>query len=304
MSRGTSDTPLHVQWTESPRAQLWKLARLLALGGMVAAAIMMLLDEKSMPKGLGFSSEVSPVVGATKRFTDVVGVDEAKSELTDIVKRVPRPSNPRARARGSALPVRAPRRGAPLSAGGGGRYLSFFFLHISPHAPRYLRQPKSFTRLGGKLPKGVLLTGSPGTGKTLLARAVAGEAGVPFFYMSGSEFEEVFVGVGAKRVRDLASNRGACPARRGGIFLPSARGPVQRLPILRQVRELFAAAKKRAPCIVFIDEIDAIGSHRNPKEQQAPPPPPAAAAAAAPPPAPPARPSHPDGTPRPLGCRR
>ena len=93
------------------------------------------------------------VVGSPKRFADVVGVDEAKEDLVDIVK--------------------------------------------------YLRQPKTFTRLGGKLPKGCLLTGPPGTGKTLLARAVAGEAGVPFFYMSGSEFEEVFVGVGAKRVREL-----------------------------------------------------------------------------------------------------
>eukprot|EP00964_Phaeocystis_antarctica_P009139 scaffold4951_cov62-Phaeocystis_antarctica.AAC.1 len=107
---------------------------------------------------------MQPVAQSNKRFTDVVGVDEAKQDLLDIVK--------------------------------------------------YLRSPKTFTRLGGKLPKGCLLTGPPGTGKTLLARAVAGEAGVPFFYMSGSEFEEVFVGVGAKRVR-----------------------------------ELFAAAKKCAPCI-------------------------------------------------------
>ena len=91
----------------------------------------------------------------------------------------------------------------------------------------FLSDPKKFTRLGGRIPKGVLLVGAPGTGKTLLARAIAGEAGVPFFTISGSDFVEMFVGVGASRVRDL-----------------------------------FNQGKKNAPCIIFIDEIDAVGRHR------------------------------------------
>lgn len=92
---------------------------------------------------------------------------------------------------------------------------------------QFLREPRKFERLGGRIPKGVLLVGAPGTGKTLLAKAVAGEAGVPFFSISGSEFVEMFVGVGAARVRDL-----------------------------------FAQAKEQAPCIIFVDELDALGKAR------------------------------------------
>ena len=110
-------------------------------------------------------------------FDDVAGVDEAKSDLQEIVE--------------------------------------------------FLRDPGKFQRLGGKIPRGVLLVGPPGTGKTLIARAVAGEANVPFFTISGSDFVEMFVGVGASRVRDM-----------------------------------FEQAKKNAPCIIFIDEIDAVGRHR------------------------------------------
>ena len=110
-------------------------------------------------------------------FADVAGIDEAKSELQEVIE--------------------------------------------------FLKDPKKFTRLGGRIPKGLLLIGPPGTGKTLLARAIAGEADVPFFSISGSDFVEMFVGVGASRVRDL-----------------------------------FTQAKKNAPCIIFIDEIDAVGRHR------------------------------------------
>ncbi|MCL3028920.1 AAA family ATPase, partial [Klebsiella pneumoniae] len=91
----------------------------------------------------------------------------------------------------------------------------------------FLRDPGKFQRLGGRIPRGVLMVGPPGTGKTLLAKAIAGEAKVPFFTISGSDFVEMFVGVGASRVRDM-----------------------------------FDQAKKHAPCIIFIDEIDAVGRHR------------------------------------------
>ena len=92
----------------------------------------------------------------------------------------------------------------------------------------FLREPKKFQNLGGKIPKGILMVGPPGTGKTLLAKAIAGEAKVPFFTISGSDFVEMFVGVGASRVRDV-----------------------------------FRQAKEKSPCIIFIDEIDAVGRARS-----------------------------------------
>uniref|UniRef100_A0A8C5A7C7 YME1-like 1b n=1 Tax=Gadus morhua TaxID=8049 RepID=A0A8C5A7C7_GADMO len=122
-------------------------------------------------------SAVDPVQMKNVTFEHVKGIDEAKSELQDVVE--------------------------------------------------FLRNPQKFTVLGGKLPKGLLLVGPPGTGKTLLARAVAGEADVPFYYASGSEFDEMFVGVGASRIRNL-----------------------------------FREAKANAPCVIFIDELDSVGGKR------------------------------------------
>ncbi len=136
--------------------------------------------QSSSGKAMGFGKSKAKLL--TERhgkitFDDVAGIEEAKSELEEVVE--------------------------------------------------FLKDPQKFQRLGGKIPKGALLVGPPGTGKTLLARAVAGEAGVPFFTISGSDFVEMFVGVGASRVRDM-----------------------------------FEQAKKNAPCIIFIDEIDAVGRHR------------------------------------------
>ena len=131
-------------------------------------------------KAMGFGKSKAKLLTEKQgkvTFEDVAGIDEAKTELEEIVE--------------------------------------------------FLKDPQKFQRLGGKIPKGCLLVGPPGTGKTLLARAIAGEAGVPFFTISGSDFVEMFVGVGASRVRDM-----------------------------------FEQGKKNAPCIIFIDEIDAVGRHR------------------------------------------
>jgi cell division protease FtsH len=153
----------------------------LPLIAIIGAGIFAVLYiQKAGGRALGFTQSPAKLLAEAHSrvtFEDVAGVDEARSDLQEIVE--------------------------------------------------FLRDPEKFDKLGGRIPRGVLLVGSPGVGKTLIARAVAGEAGVPFFTISGSNFVEMFVGVGASRVRNM-----------------------------------FEQAKKKAPCIVFIDEIDAVGRHR------------------------------------------
>lgn len=166
-----------------PSDQPWYLILLANLPMLILIGIwvfFMRQVQAGAGKGMSFGKSKAKLLTESQHrvtFADVAGIDEARSELQEIID--------------------------------------------------FLKAPKKFTKLGGRIPKGVLLVGSPGTGKTLLAKAIAGEAGVPFFSISGSDFVEMFVGVGASRVRDL-----------------------------------FIQGKKHAPCIIFIDEIDAVGRHR------------------------------------------
>jgi ATP-dependent metalloprotease len=184
---GARARPVHVVVEESRQLNGGRVVRSLLTTAFYAFCFLtiasLVLENSGLMKVGQQPTEFEPEDGKIVKFSDVHGVDEAKSELEEVVE--------------------------------------------------FLRHPEKFSNLGGKLPKGVLLTGPPGTGKTMLARAVAGEAGVSFFFASGSSFDEVYVGVGQRRIR-----------------------------------ELFALARKRSPAIIFIDELDAVGSKRAGREAQ------------------------------------
>jgi cell division protease FtsH len=174
----------NVKITAESAERTWYMDLLINWGPIIFLVVIWIVFMKQMQTGgskaLSFGKSKAKLVsekGIKITFADVAGIEEAKSDVQEVID--------------------------------------------------FLKDPSKFQKLGGKIPKGVLLVGAPGTGKTLLARAIAGEAGVPFFSISGSDFVEMFVGVGASRVRDL-----------------------------------FEQAKKSAPCILFIDEIDAVGRHR------------------------------------------
>ncbi|KAJ9107948.1 hypothetical protein QFC19_002691 [Naganishia cerealis] len=184
---GARARPVHVVVEESRQFSGGRVLRSVLTTAFYAFCFLtiasLVLENSGLMKVGQQPTEFEPEDGKIVKFSDVHGVDEAKSELEEVVE--------------------------------------------------FLKSPEKFSNLGGKLPKGVLLTGPPGTGKTMLARAVAGEAGVPFFFASGSSFDEVYVGVGQRRIR-----------------------------------ELFALARKRSPAIIFIDELDAVGSKRQGREAQ------------------------------------
>ncbi|XP_022001743.1 ATP-dependent zinc metalloprotease FTSH 4, mitochondrial isoform X1 [Helianthus annuus] len=235
---GTAAAPIHMVATEGGhfKEQLWRTVRALGMGFLLISGVGALIEDRGITKGLGLHDEVQPSMESNTKFSDVKGVDEAKAELEEIVHYLRDPKASATKLKNKASGFSA----SQMFKNHNSISESDFFTTQVRRAEvndRILQNSElakqRFTRLGGKLPKGVLLVGPPGTGKTMLARAIAGEAGVPFFSCSGSEFEEMFVGVGARRVRDL-----------------------------------FSAAKKRSPCIIFIDEIDAIGGSRNPKDQQ------------------------------------